>query len=454
MMKSKQHESGGDPFGSAALPPGSGGAMPAFRALPGQPADHQAAAGADWMPIVLVYCAYVVLSFLSGLLDAERQAFGAVLFLGYMTLRGGGRLFPIPLSALNAALLCSLVLPAVALTSGVATWNPGAAGYAVKYAALPFLILLAAPMDLPPLCRSPARVWGGGVLFGVLFLGWFLRDLSSDRLEGTFVNPNNYALAAMALFCFVDHANDSRRLRFTVHALVAGMILTSGTAGALLGYLCGLCVYLLRTPAGRRVVAGLGLIVLLAALALVCWGGVVGGDIGDMRYLGPLWTKVLIVQEQYADIVAGADVNFWDLGLEYGSTEATSALWRLSHWREALRVYNNSGGLAQLFGQGLGSSGIILGKLPHNDYLRLLLEVGALGLLTYGAAWIILFRRIRPASRWVAVMMAVYAFSENNLDNFLVMSLFTLFMVGEAQPFPPPPAIREYPVGRTPEVVV
>jgi hypothetical protein len=433
---------------------GAAGARPASgTASPDSAPQGREAAMAGWGPIVVVYGAYVTLSFLSGLAGGERQIVGAALFLGFMTLYGGGRLFPIPLSALNIALLFSIVFPALALASGVAVWNEGAAGFVVKYAALPFLILLAAPLGLTPLGRSPARRWGAGVLLGALVLGWFLRDASSDRLEGTFVNPNNYALAAMALFCFIDHERDPSWLRFSAHALVAGMIVASGTAGALLGYLCGLFVCLLRTVSGRRLAAVLATVALLASLALALGRGPALSGLGEMRYLGPLWTKVLIVREQYADVMADEDVSFLNLGAEYGSVEATSALWRLSHWRETLRVYRTSGYPAQLLGQGLGSSGIVLDLLPHNDYLRLLIEVGALGLLSYGAAWVLLYRRARPASRWVAVMMAVYAFTENNLDNFLVMSLFALFMVGEVRSSPPSPAFRGRPPGRTPEVL-
>jgi O-antigen ligase len=232
-------------------------------------------------------------------------------------------------------------------------------------------------------------------------------------------------------------------MRAASHALVALMILVSGTGGAMLGYLCGLCACVLRARSGRYRVAAAVTVVLLAALAATVLSGQGVGDAGQMRLLGPVCTKIRIVQENFADLAAGEELNFWNLGEEHGGEELTSALWRLSHWHDMVRVYAASGWPVRLLGHGLGSSAALVDNLPHNDYLRLLFEIGALGLLANLAVWFILYRRANPASRWIAVTMAVYAFTENNLDNFLVMGLFALFMVGAggvqaAEPMRPP----------------
>ena len=80
--------------------------------------------------------------------------------------------------------------------------------------------------------------------------------------------------------------------------------------------------------------------------------------------------------------------------------------------------------------------------------LELLIEAGVLGCGACGAVWLILYRRADPAVRWLAIMMATYAFTENNLDNFTVMSLFVLFFVSAGTGSAPgsPAAVRsEFP---------
>jgi hypothetical protein len=77
-------------------------------------------------------------------------------------------------------------------------------------------------------------------------------------------------------------------------------------------------------------------------------------------------------------------------------------------------------------GFGIGSSPQILGKLPHNEYLRMLFEQGLLGLGLFLFTWSKLIRTAHPEVRYVGIIIAIYSFSENNLDNFPFMALFVL----------------------------
>jgi hypothetical protein len=136
----------------------------------------------------------------------------AVAILVFMAMLGGPHLFPLPLHGLTAALLLSGLLPTVALLSGVSTWYAASPGYAAKYACLLFLILFEVPLRLPPLCRSQARWRGMGTVVGVLILGCLFQGDSTERMEGTFANPNNHALACdegQFYYCLLKRCHES-----------------------------------------------------------------------------------------------------------------------------------------------------------------------------------------------------------------------------------------------------
>lgn len=399
-------------------------------------------AASPWTPILAAYCVYVAFSFAVGIAGGERQFLGAAVFLAFLAVHAAPRLLPLRLSGLTAALLLAMLVPIVPALTGHWAWSDESPPYVVKYFALLFLILIADSLRLPPLSQAPARGWGLGVVAAGLVLGGLFGGLSAERVEGSYANPNNFALAALSLLFFVDPERDPRWLQFLLHAFVVGLIVLSGTMGALLAYLVGLAFFFLRARWARVLLAALTLGALLACL----WPPTQPPDtrlLGESRLVGPLWTKFEIVKDNFADLVASDPVDFWRLGQEYGGTELTSAAWRLTHWQRILQEFSAAPGLARLFGRGPGASMALIGRLPHNDYLRFLFETGAVGLAANAAVWILLYRRARPALRWPAIMLATYAFTENNLDNFAVMSLFVLFLAGAGNAGGGDPALPE-----------
>ena len=380
-----------------------------------------------WTPIMAAYVLYVVVSFVIGIAGGERQFIGAMAFLAFMAIHAAPRLLPLRLSGLSLAALLAMLIPAIPLLTGNWAWDTSSPAYAAKYFALLLLVLIVEALQLPPLFQAPARRWGLGAVAGVLALGACL-GVPAERIEGSYANPNNFALAAMSLLFFIDPEQDARWIKFLLHAFVVGLIVLSGTTGALLGYLVGLGFSLLHARWARSLFAALAAGILLAILWLP--GQPLDTQLlGESKLLGPLWTKMEVVKDNFAGLAAGDPVDFWRLGQEYGGTELTSAAWRLTHWQRILQEFNASNSLAQLFGRGPGACVAIIGRLPHNDYLRYLFEGGWFGLAANAAVWIILYRRAQPSVRWLAIMMATYAFTENNLDNFTVMSLFVLFLV-------------------------
>lgn len=380
-----------------------------------------------WTPIMAAYVLYVVASFAIGIAGGERQFIGAMAFLAFLAVHAAPRLLPLRRTGLSMAVVLAALFPIVPLLAGAWSWGDSSPAYAAKYFALLLLVLIADALQLPPLFRAPARRWGLGAVAGVLVLGACL-GVPAERIEGSYANPNNFALAAMSLLFFIDPDRDPPGFKLALHAFVVALILLSGTAGALLGYLVGLGFSWLRSRFARVLL----LVAAIGALLGLLWLPERPADLqilGETKWIGPLWTKVMVVQDHLEELAANDPLDFWKLGQEYGGTELTSAAWRLEHWRNVLQAFQDSGGLAQWFGQGPGACSVVLDKLPHNDYLRLLIEAGMLGCAACGAAGLILYRRAAPAVRWLAVMMGTYAFTENNLDNFTVMSLFVLFFV-------------------------
>ena len=106
-----------------------------------------------------------------------------------------------------------------------------------------------------------------------------------------------------------------------------------------------------------------------------------------------------------------------------------------------------------LFGHGLGAGalGASYYDRPHNEYLRLLVEGGAVGLLLYGGAVVLWGRRVialtaadeRPFVRALFLALAVFALTDNVLTMLpaLVPFVYLALILGEpaaAQRDPPP----------------
>lgn len=386
--------------------------------------EHRTSIPSPWRLIIGAYTLYVVLTFLNDVANTNLQNAAALVFLGLLAVHAAPHLLPVPLSGLTVALFFAAFVPVFGFLAGFAVMTD--MSFAIKYFALLFVILAAEVLGLPPLYRAKERRWGMIAIAAVMLLS-LAPGLPRDRFgDWVFTNPNNFALVAMSLLFFVDHEHDSLRLIIGTHTFVATLVLLSGTAGALLAYLTGLGILLLKSRIGRLLcVAG----ILIVAFTLPFGLLTLAPSLDSSSRLGSVWSKISLTREYYTDLAAGQDLNFWEIGQQHGGTDLTSALWRLSHWREIRRTYQESGWGTKLFGHGLGSSRPVLGRHPHNDYLRLWFEVGAIGLLVNLSIWVLLFRRAGSSVQVPVAMMALYAVSENIINNFLVMSLFALLMV-------------------------
>lgn len=137
---------------------------------------------------------------------------------------------------------------------------------------------------------------------------------------------------------------------------------------------------------------------------------VIGPLYRDLLQLGP--TKISMMS--YADIVTSA-----------GSTDV-SGYFRIKHWLEIWQLFSNSGLEHILFGYGPGQSKFITTArlVPHNDYLRILVEFGVLNLLSFvSLIFIILFQLPDKITRSLFTVYVFYSFTDNMIDNFSSMMM-------------------------------
>lgn len=182
------------------------------------------------------------------------------------------------------------------------------------------------------------------------------------RANGTFVHPNSAAIffavaTTVSLWRYLD--NGRRRSDALLAALFAAALIATFSIDGLLSMFVMLMTLgalrpgSLRAKLGAFAVAGLVVIAFLAT------------PLGAER----------IANESSSNLTTA----------EHGEPNSSFA-WRLFKWESLLPEWERS----PLFGQGLGTtitaeatlSDRLAGHLPHNEYLRYLVETGVVGLLT------------------------------------------------------------------------
>lgn len=119
-------------------------------------------------------------------------------------------------------------------------------------------------------------------------------------------------------------------------------------------------------------------------------------------------------------------MSYQRLVLLTGSTDL-SGFFRLIHWSNIWDIYS-SGSLGTLiFGYGPGETPALTyaEMVPHNDYLRILVEYGPINLGIFVCFLIHIRGKLKtPPARVLFVVLCIYFFSENLLDSFTSMTLF------------------------------
>jgi O-antigen ligase len=235
-------------------------------------------------------------------------------------------------------------------------------------------------LNLPTVTRMVQVVGVGAALVALYQLGTHtgMRINGETRSNGTFIHPNGaamyFAIATVAsVWRYLDRGRGRWDAFFTA-TFAAATIATFSLSG-LAGLLAMLMAFgalrsgSMRLKLGSFAVAGLIVVAFLAT------------PVGSERIAKESATKIAFVTSRRAE-----------------STSSTSLAWRFYKWSTLIPEWEQ----APYLGQGLGTTLTAEGNsenrtaaaVPHNEYLRYLVETGAVGLalLIFGAA--LLIRRL------------------------------------------------------------
>ena len=310
----------------------------------------------------------------------------------------------------------------------------------LKHVAVCILYIFIFSMGLAPIYSTPFRTV---FIFVLLFMGlvsFFVPNVAETddvmRMSGFLANANNLSLTMMMLLFLIDEEKDSRAKKFSIHAILVLFLLLSGTSGAILAYLGAMLFkyfILLKSVSKYRnkwILVPIG-------IALVLLGCLLTTNLFmDVPIVKRIVTQLYLVWHELPLAASGYELDYGNLSRMYGTSDC-SGIWRISHWRTCVDVIADANIVQLICGYGIGASSLLLYKVPHNDFLRVLMEQGIIGLTLYIAFFLTVFRRIDWRYRYCIVAIALYCFSENNMDNLLFMSIFTFFLASaQNRPLP------------------
>jgi len=178
---------------------------------------------------------------------------------------------------------------------------------------------------------------------------------------------------------------------------------------------------------GSYLVAMTVLAVLVAA--------VIGAQmLGALDRLATTFNSILLFVN--LDPATVAAMPYKDL-VEWTGTKDLSAFFRIIHWANIWDIFTNQGVITFLFGYGAGQTRYLAYAplAPHNDYLRILAEYGALNLAVFITFLYHVVGRIRlMQARVLFIVFLIYMLSENLLDNFTSMALYFAYAGRMAAP--------------------
>jgi len=301
----------------------------------------------------------------------------------------------------------------------------------LKHLVICTLYIFIFSMGLAPIYSTPFRTVFILVLLFMGLVSFTVPNVSETgdvvRMSGIFVNANMFSLSMMTLLFLIDEEKDSRAKKLSIHMILILFLLLSGTSGAILAYAGAMAFkYLLLLKSSRRFRNKWAL--LPFSIALLVLGCLLTTHLFiDVPIVKRTVTQLYMVWHELPLAASGYELDYGYLNKIYDTNDC-SGIWRISHWRTCVDVVADSNIVQLLCGHGIASSSLLLYNDPHNDYFRVLIEQGIIGLSLYIAFFLTMFRRIDSRYWYCIVMITIYCFSENNMENLVFMSLFVFFL--------------------------
>jgi O-antigen ligase len=233
---------------------------------------------------------------------------------------------------------------------------------------------------------------------------------SVNRAYGTFGHPNVLAFyLVLAIFAILGMRAARQEERYTHPAMIILLgitLLLTQTRGAWLGLLIGLLYVGIMRYRQALLIGGISLVAVLLLLPVADQAlQSVGFDMNRAPILGPIVTRQFDTSslDWRLDVWKEMDERFFERPLQGFGLGSFPTL-------RQLQVFD-------IYDQGIGA---------HNDYLRLLIELGCLGVLVYGyflvetARNLLSTKRLHVASQLHHLPLFLFAF----FLAFLVMSYF------------------------------
>lgn len=294
-------------------------------------------------------------------------------------------------------------------------------GTAIKMALVPLFLLVGAAFETQNrynAWRQPSVRRMFGLMIALPLLLWFWQ-LGTGKVSfggigevSIFANRNNAGLFAVTLIALLNVLRPEPLKNLLIY-FAAGAAF--GTLGVMLAVMSAL---LLGVGSGRRV-------------ALLAGFGMVGAwllyfyplDYGVFARINPVVASIRLIVEGRIDI---ATVTYGEL-VRLLQTTDVSFVFRLKHWLNIWSIYASAPLEGLVFGMGVGASARLseVGLIPHNDYLRVLVECGPVAFVGFVATIFLMVWHC--GRRWESVPLiavAIYFLTENLVDNFVAMAIF------------------------------
>lgn len=262
----------------------------------------------------------------------------------------------------------------------------------------------------------------------VIPIGIYLMDIylfNNPESSSLFVNRNNAVLFGIITSYIALVFFHAPKIYF---AIIAFNIIIFKTLGALLAAIVSLFIVLFvkNLKIDRLFILASFLVLILAFFFYIF-------NYTELAIVERLKESIKGFEALFSlsDIQAIVNISYGDMAALSGASDL-SFLFRIKHWFSILNIFLHADLVHILFGHGNDSIRYLTSAelRAHNDYIRLLFEVGLLYISVFIFFNLYILKKIGiNIYTFPFMIVLMYFFTENLIDNFLAMSLL-YYMLG------------------------